>query len=57
MLFWTGQNQSCVIFELTSGPSLALGTPVSDEVQDQFYVLRNDLFARDVFQEIALSQF
>ena len=27
------------------------------ELQDQFYDLKHDLFARDVFQEMALSQF
>ena len=26
-LFWTAQNQSCAIFELTPGPSLVLGAP------------------------------
>ena len=27
LLFWTTQNQRCVIFELTPGPRLALGAP------------------------------
>ena len=30
---------------------------ILDELQDQFYNLKNDSSARDVFQEIALSQF
>ena len=30
---------------------------IPDELQDQFYDLQNDLSARDVFQEMALSQF
>ena len=30
---------------------------ILDELQDQFYDLQNDSFARDVFQEMALTQF
>ena len=36
--------------------STALDVSVTlDELQDQFYDLKNDLFARDVFLEMALS--
>ena len=30
---------------------------ILDELQDRFYDFKNDLFARDVFQKMALSQF
>ena len=33
------------------------GSDIPDELQDQFYDLQNDPSARDVFQEMALSQF
>ena len=38
--------------------SIALDvSDIFDELPDQFYDLKNDLSARDVFQEMALSQF
>ena len=42
------RNQSSIALDVSD---------IFDKLPDQFYDLKNDLSARDVFQEMALSQF